>query len=179
MIPIPPWMAGFATDKIVKLAFALGFALCFFLIGMGVHKTFSDRKIARMERDWAEQRAVAAEAYAQAERTARETERHWQENVQALEAEHRRALDNRDRLVRDLRIVGNGLRNKLDGIVAASQASAASGSACGDVHKQAATLGVLLREADGLAEESGLAADALGDDLRTCRAYVEAVTKQD
>jgi hypothetical protein len=178
MIPIPPFLAAIPAERLAKIVFGLGFALCFFLIGMGVHKTFSDRKIAQMERDWAEQKTAAAEAYAQAERSARETERRWQEDVQALEAKYRSALRQRDRVVHDLRVAGAGLRSTIDGLVAASQASATADPACRDVHKRVEVVGVLLTEVDGLAEESGIAADGLREELALCRTYVEAVTKR-
>lgn len=173
------WMAGIPAERLVRVAFALGFALCFFLIGMGVHKTFSDRKIARLERDFAEQRATLNAEVAKAEQHARMVEANRVAAVHKIETDYFAALVQRDHIVRDLAVAGDGLRNKLDAIIRDSQAASGPTSTCRDVHKRVETLGVLLREADGLAEESGRAADELRDELALCRAYAQTVSKQD
>lgn len=175
MISLP-----FAVPQIsAKLIFGVAFALCFALIGMGIHKTFSDRKIARMEKTHAELVAKLHRDRADAEAEAREIEQQWRNKVTLQEADYMAAMAQRDHIVRDLVIVGNGLRNKLSQLTSNSQAAAAASPACRDVHKRVETLAVLLDEADRMAEESGRAADDLGNELRLCRGYVEAVTKKD
>lgn len=176
MIPVA-WAAALTGDKAVKIAFGLGFALCFFLIGMGVHKTFSDRRIAQMERDAAIKEANLNAAVARAEHDARETEARWRNDSVRMEAAYFAAIVQRDRIVRDLAVTGNGLRNKLAAIE--QQAAAGATSACGDVHKRVETLAVLLGEVDSLAEESGRAADDLREELSLCRTYAKSVSRQD
>jgi hypothetical protein len=177
MIPIPPFLAAIPAERLAKIVFGLGFALSFFLIGMGAHKTFSDRKIARLEKERAEERAGLNAAIAEAEQHARKVESMWAADIKRVEAKYFAALRQRDSIVRDLAVAGDGLRNRLDAL--SQQAAAGATSACRDVHKRVETLVLLLREVDDLAEESGRAADDLGSELALCRAYAETVSKQD
>jgi hypothetical protein len=177
MIPMPPWLLGLATEKVAKVLIGLAFALCFFLIGMGAHKVFADRKIARMERDYAQQQATLNAELAKAEQHARETEARWRADSVRMETAYFAALTQRDGIVRQLHAAGTGLRNKLAAIE--QQAAAGASSTCGDVHHRVEALAVLLGEADSLAEESGRAADDLRDELALCRTYARSVSKQD
>jgi uncharacterized protein (DUF4415 family) len=177
MIPIPPFLAAIPADRIAKIVFGLGFALCFFLIGMGVHKTFSDRKIARMEKEQAEARAELNAQIAEAEQHARKVEAEWIKDVRRVEEKYMAAIRQRDAVVRNLSVAGDGLQQRLTDLQ--QQAAAGSTSSCRDVHKRVETLVLLLREVDDLAEESGRAADDLGSELALCRAYAETVSKQD
>jgi hypothetical protein len=177
MIPLPPFLAAIPAERLAKIVFGLGFALCFFLIGMGVHKTFSDRKIARLEKAQAEARAELNAQIAEAEQHARKVEAQWAADIRRVETEYFAALRQRDSIVRDLAVAGDGLRNRLDSLQ--QQAAAGSTSTCRDVHKRVEALVLLLREVDDLAEESGRAADDLGSELALCRSYAQTVSKQD
>lgn len=67
MIPLP---AGLTAKWIVYAAFAL----CFTLVGMGVHKTFSDRKIAKINAEFSAYKEKAATEALEMERDYRAKE---------------------------------------------------------------------------------------------------------
>lgn len=179
MIPIPPGLAKLPIDMLVKVGIGLAFALCFFLIGMGAHKVFADRKIARMERDYAQQQAILNDEKAKAIQHARDTEARWRNDSVRMEGAYFTAIVQRDRIVRDLAVAGDGLRIQIKRLTSDSAAAAASSPACRDVHQRVETIGVLLAERDGMAEESERVADTLRDELSLCRAYAQSVSKQD
>ncbi len=171
MIAIP-WLAGL-TGRIV---IAAAFAACFILVGMGAHKVFADRKIARMERDFATERAAAASATAAAELEARRIETAWRDHVAQREKEYAANLAAQAGRIRALDAAGSGLRQRLAAYTAASGAAAGATDACGDHQRRIETLGLLLAEADGLADESSRAADQLRDGLALCRAWGAEIT---
>jgi DNA repair exonuclease SbcCD ATPase subunit len=168
MIPLPVGLSA-------RLLIAAAFGACLFLVGMGVHKTFSDRKIARMEREMAEARADAAFALAEAERKARAMEAAWAQRLAEREGEYAEALKQRDHIVRDLAVAGDRLRNALAKYARDGGTATTPESAISDLRHRIETVGLLLAEADRLAEDSSRAADALRDELALCRGYVTSV----
>jgi hypothetical protein len=173
MIPIP-WLTGLTGRLIIGAAFAL----CFVLVGMGAHKVFADRKIARLERDWAQERTAAASATAAAQLEARRIETAWRDHLAQREKEYAQNLAAQADRIRALDAAGGGLRQRLAAYTAAGSAADAAASACRDHQHRIETLGVLLAEADGLADESGRAADQLRDGLALCRAWAEEVARR-
>lgn len=169
-----PWLTGLAGRIIIAAAFAA----CFVLVGIGTHKVIADRKIARMERDWATERAAAASATAAAQLEARRIETAWRDHVAAREKEYAANLAAQANRIRALDAAGSGLRERLAAFTAAGSATGPAADACRDQQRRVETLGLLLAEADGLADESGRAADQLRDGLALCRAWAEEVTRR-
>lgn len=167
-----PWLAGL-TGRIV---IAAAFAACFILVGMGAHKVFSDRKIARMERDFATERAAAASATAAAQLQARQIETAWRDHIAQREKEYAANLAAQADRIRALDAAGSGLRQRLAAYTAAGNAAPGAAAACSDHQHRLETLGLLLAEVDTLADESSRAADQLRDGLALCRAWGEAIT---
>lgn len=170
MIPLPPWLT-------VKAVIGLAFAACFFLIGMGVHKTFSDRTLARKERDWARERADAAQKLADEEQKSRKRESEWIKHTAEKEREYAATLKKRDAVIRDQRAVASGLHDAIERARAHAAATATASPACRDVSQRVETLGVLLGERNRMATESEREADDLRDELALCRGYVEVIYK--
>lgn len=188
MIPLPiaAALARIPAGLALKAGLALAFAGCFFLIGMGVHKTFSDRAVAKLRVEMAEKEAdyqrkytEAAQAQAAAEKAARDTERKWADELHTQELAYHAALRQRDRLVRDLAVAGDGLRDKLAAYTRGCDTASGSAAASSDLCHRVETLGVLLAERDRMAGESEQAADALRDELALCRGYAQVVSKKE
>jgi hypothetical protein len=176
MIPVA-WLASPTVRRaagwgIVVIVFA---ASCI-LIGAGTHKVFADRKIARMERDWATERAAAASATAAAQLEARRIETAWRDHVAQREKEYADNLAAQADRIRALDAAGSGLRERLAAFTAAGRAAPGAANACGDYQRRIETLGLLLAEADALADESSRAADQLRDGLALCRAWGAEIT---
>lgn len=159
----------FALPFAARAAVMVALAACFLLIGMGVHKVFADRKIARMERDWATERAAAASATAAAQLQARQIETAWRDHVAQREKEYAANLAAQADRIRALDAAGSGLRQRLAAFTAASGAAQGAADACSGHQRRLETLGLLLAEADGLADESSREADRLRDVVELCR----------
>lgn len=168
ILPVIPW---------VRFAIVAAFALSCVLAGMGIHKTFSDRKIARLKLAHAERLAEANAALAKAIQDARDKETRWRDELAKKERESAEAIAVRDARIRDLVAAGSGLRNRIAAFVDSGKPTEAATAAERSLHHQVETLGVLLREVDELAEESAGAADVLRDELELCRGYIEVITK--
>lgn len=164
MIPLP-------TGLTARLIIGAAFALCFTLLGMSIHKVYADRKVARLERDWNAERAAAASATAAAQLEARRIETAWRDHVTAREKEYADQLAAQADRIRALDAAGSGLRQRLAAFTAAGSTASGAADACRDHQHRIETLGLLLAEADGLADESGRAADQLRDGLALCRAW--------
>lgn len=158
-----------------KLIIAGVFAVSCFLLGMGTHKTVSDRKIAQLQRGWAEERTKAAEATAAAEADARRIEKGWRDHVAAREKEYALQLALRDDRMRRLAASNSSLQQHVDAFAKYTGPAGDSTRPCGNFQDRLETLGVLLGERDRMAGESEQAADDLGDELRLCRGYAEGL----
>lgn len=75
-----------------RLVVGAAFASCFILIGMGVHKTFSDRKIAKMQAEFSDYKEKAAQKALEVEREYREKEAALQAISASLHAQDAAAL---------------------------------------------------------------------------------------
>jgi phage host-nuclease inhibitor protein Gam len=170
MIAIP-WLTGLAGRLIIGAALAA----CFVLIGMGAQKVLSDRTIARMQRDYEAERARAAGLVAAAEHEARRIETEWRDPVAQTERDYAANLAAQAERIAALDAAGNGLRQRLAAYTRAGGTTPAATDACGSHQRRIETLGLLLAEADGLADESSRAADQLRDGLELCRAWGQAV----
>lgn len=165
------------AEQMAKLLFGLGFAVCFFLLGMGVHKVFADRKLIQQQVRMEKMYADAQKARADAEADARQREDELKRRVAVQTAQQIADADRSTRAIGALNAANGQLRQQIDRYTRDGQAAATSCAAASDVQQRIATLGVLLGEADGLAADSAVAADTLRDQLSLCRGYVKAVTQ--
>ncbi|HQR12809.1 MAG TPA: hypothetical protein PLW68_15920 [Casimicrobiaceae bacterium] len=166
----------FALPFAARAAVMVALAACFVLIGMGTHKVFADRKIARMERDWNAERAAAAAATAAAEANARRIETAWRDHVAQREKDYAANLARQADRIRALDAAGSGLRQRLAAYTGAGSPAPGAADACGAERRRTETLGLLVAEADGLADESSREADRLRDLVGLCRGWAEALT---
>jgi hypothetical protein len=148
------------------------------MAGYAVSDTISGRKIARLERDYANERTKAAEATAAAQEDARRIEKGWRNHVSAREAEYSVGIAFRDDRIRALDVAGVGLRKRVADFTKPGSAPGDTGSTCGNVQNRLETIGTLLGEVDDLAGESAKVADTISDELRLCRGYAEGLTKR-
>lgn len=168
MIPLP---SGIWLKVAIGAAiFASGSA-----VGWGIKATLSDRVIAQMERDYANERTTAAEATAKAEADARRIEKGWRDHVASRERDFAQELAHRDRRIADLASSRGGLLKHIEALARYTGPTGDSARPCGYVQDRLEAAGVLLGEADGLAEESARYADDVGEELRLCRGYAEAL----
>lgn len=150
------------TLKIATYACAAVFA---FLAGMGAHKMVADRKIAGMQRDWAQNIAAATAAREKAEEDARATEHLWQQAVddarkEADDQHYKNALLRAQ--VASMRApapVDAGLRGKLE---TARLAGQAAGDAAASCNARAGAYETALAEGDRVVSR-------MGSSLRGCR----------
>jgi len=98
----------------VRIAAIVGFALCFALVGMGTHKVFSDRKIAKLKKDHAEYVAKVAIDKANVEAAFRAKETKIRDSADAILTatleELRDVVAVRDRLRVELTATRNRLK---------------------------------------------------------------------
>jgi hypothetical protein len=167
-----PWLTGLAG----RLIIAAALAACFMLIGMGAQRVLSDRTIARLQRDFESERARAATLVASAERDARRIETAWRDHVAQREKDYAAQLAAQADRIAALDVAGAGLRQRLAAYTAAGRPAPGAADACGSHQHRIEALGLLLAEADGLADESSRAADRLRDGLELCRAWGQAVS---
>jgi chromosome segregation ATPase len=126
------------------------------------------------------ERASAAEISRQAEKAAREREQDLQAKVNQLEekdANSAAEIAKRDARINSLAAAGRVLNDRLSDFTRARGRPEDSCPAAVDLQNRVETLGLLVREADRAAEEVGRYADDIGDELRTCRAYADAVSR--
>ena len=165
----------FPASIAARLLIVATFSVCMMLIGAGAHKVLTDRKIAQMERDFATKYAASEKARADAEQEARQREREFRDSVKEKVSEYHAAIKQRDRVLRDLSAAGNGLRERIAELTGDSRTAAATDPANRHLYARVETLGLLLAEADGLAEASSREADELRDELSLCREYITIV----
>lgn len=166
----------FAMPLVARAIIYAALAACFVLIGMGMHKVFADRKIARMERDWNAERAQAAAATAAAEAQARRIETAWRDHIAQREKDYAANLAVQADRIRALDAAGSGLRQRLAAFTAAGGAAPGAADACSAQQRRVETLGLLVAEADGLADESSREADRLRDLVELCRGYAATLS---
>lgn len=168
---IPFAFSGLTARLIIGAAFAVSFML----LGMGTHKVFTDRKIARMERDWATERAAAATVAATAQAEARRIETAWRDHVSQREKEYAANMAAQTARVRALDAAGVGLRQQLAAYTAAGSGAESATDAVRRLQHRVETLGLLLDERDAMAGESERDADELTGVVALCRAYGDEV----
>lgn len=151
------------------------------LLVYGIGRNHASRaweaKHAAAVADWNAAVAKAAEKTLAAEAEARRTESAWRDHVSQREKEYREAVHVRDARIAELSVAGGRLRSAVDHFVRASGPAGDPGTACGDLRARLETLGALVAERDGMAGTCEAEADRLGDVVRLCRGYADALRR--
>jgi hypothetical protein len=146
-----------------------------YAVGRGHANRAWEKKHAAAVAEWNAAVAKAEAARQLADAEARRIETAWRDHVSQREKEYQDAVKARDARIAELSLAGNRLRSAVDSFVRASQTTVDPSATCGDLRSRVATLGVLVKEADGLAGECAVAADRARDSLALCRGYVDAL----
>jgi hypothetical protein len=156
-----------------KVAIYAAVALFSGMAGYAISDTISARTIARMERDYANERTKAAEATAAAQAEVRRIETGWRDWVSQREREH--AADTRVTAGRIAALAASavGLQQRIADFTSPSITAADSCPAARDLQVRLKATGLLLTERDGMAGESEQVADELRDELTLCRGYAK------
>jgi hypothetical protein len=161
----------------LKLALYGAIAASLIGLGYGIADTISARKIATMQRDYANERVIAAEATRHAEAEARRIETGWRAWVSDREKDYASNAAVTAASVAALSRSNVGLRERITAFTKPGIAAADSCPAAVNLQNRLERVGILLTEVDGLAFESATVADATGDELKLCRGYVEGLSK--
>jgi hypothetical protein len=147
-----------------------------FAFGFYVKGVFTDYRIANMEADYADERAMAAEHAAAYEAKFREVETSWRARVEAAEAEAAAAIKVRDARIGALNATTGKLQQRIAHLTETNGTPTDPGTAIRDLSKRVVTLGTLVGELDSFAGQVAATADTLREELALCRQYALSVT---
>jgi hypothetical protein len=137
-----------------------------------------EAKMAQAEMRWAEERAKADKERADTEAKYRAQENSWRQQLDEKATLYAALEINHQELQRKSTASRNELLNHITRLVKASSATPVTYAAGGNLRGAVETLGLLLAERDGMAEESERTADVLRDQLDLCRSYTQIVSSQ-
>jgi hypothetical protein len=146
-----------------------------YLIGRAHANEAWERKHGQAVAEWNAERFKAADKARAAEAEARRIETAWRDHVAKREKEYRADVQIRDARIAELGRSGDRLRSAVDHFVRAGGTASDPGAACRDLRTRVETLGALVAERDAMAGTCEAEADRLGDAVRLCRGYGDAL----